>query len=597
MESPFDDDILHNLHEFAPMNSVSVLSDSNSGATSCMSNGGTFSQETSPPFVKALTRLSENLESVFETSEFSDAVIVASDTREIPIHRCILSARSVFFKNLFSSGTVKGNDGKFILKDVATDFKLGFDSVNLVLAYLYSGKVKTLPVDVCVCVDEECLHVGCRPVVDFMVEVLYASFTFQISELVTLFQRRLLDILKNVEVDYILVILSVAKMCGRACEKLAMACVEIVVPSDVDLVTLEKALPPCAVKQITERRTMEIGSPDSKTNDFPDKHARTMFKALDMDDIELVGMLLKEGKTSLDEANALHYAVAYCDAKTTKELLEMGLADVNLTNQRGYTVLHVAAMRREPEIIASIITKGARLSDVAPCGRKALQILKRLTKLVDYQRCIEEGKDAPKDRLCIEILEQAETEAPLVGDASYSLAKAGEDHRQKWSDLEDRVAMARLLFPKEAQVAMHIAKVDGTKEFPLTANCGSLPGHRIALSNLNEAPFMIEDAHLKRITALLKTVEFGRRFFPRCSEALDKIVDDRDLIDLAYLGNDIDNPERQLRKRRYKEIIEDFKITFSQDKVDFEKSKANSPSSSIKGLSQTNGKVKSRKRT
>ncbi|XP_026449306.1 BTB/POZ domain and ankyrin repeat-containing protein NPR1-like [Papaver somniferum] len=595
MESPFNDIFIHNLHEFAPMNSVSVLSDSNSGATSCMSNEGTFSQETAPPFVTALTRLSENLESVFETSQFSDAVIVASDTREIPIHRCILSGRSVFFKNLFSS--VKGNDGKVVLKDVAKDFKLGFDSLNLVLAYLYSGKVKTLPVDVCVCVDEECLHVGCRPVVDFMVEVLYASFTFQISELVTLFQRRLLDIIKKVGVDDILVILSVANLCGRACEKLAMACIEIVVPSDVDLVTLEKALPPCAVKQIMDKRILGSGSPDSKTNDFPDKHARTMFKALDSDDVELVGLLLKGGKTSLDEANALHYAVAYCDAKITKELLEMGIADVNLRNQRGYTVLHVAAMRREPEIIASIITKGARLNDVAPRGRKALQILKRLTKLVEYQRCIEKGENAPKDRLCIEILEQAETEAPLVGDASYSLATAGEDHRQKWSDLENRVAMARLLFPKEAQVAMHIAKVDGTKEFPLTVNCGSLPGHRIALSNLNEAPFMMEDAHHKRITALLKTVEFGKRFFPRCSKALDKIVDDEDLIDLAYLGNDMENPESQLRKRRYIEIVEDLKISFRQDKVDLEKSRANSPSSSTKGLSQTNGKVKFRKRT
>ncbi|KAI3927692.1 hypothetical protein MKX01_029287 [Papaver californicum] len=566
------------------MNSVSALSDSNSGGSSCMSNAGTFSLENSPPYVTALTRLSENLGSVFEASEFSDAAIVASDSREIQIHRCILSGRSVFFKKLFSSGTVKGNDGKVILKDLAKDFKLGFDSLNLVLAYLYSGKVKTLPVDVCVCVDEECLHVGCRPVVDFMVEVLYASFTFQISELVTLFQRRLLDILEKVEVDDVLVILSVANMCGRACERLVAACIDIVVVSDVDLVTLEKALPHCVVKQIMDRR-MDIGVPDSKTNDLPDKHARTMFKALDSDDFELVGMLLKEGKTSLDEANALHYAVAYCDAKTTKELLEMGLADVNLKNQRGYTVLHVAAMRKEPEIIASIITKGARSSDVAPCGRKALQILKRLTKLVDYQRCIERGKDAPKDRLCIEILEQAETKAPLVGDASYSLAAAREDHRQKWSNLEDRVALARLLFPKEAQVAMHIAKVDGTKEFPLTANCGSLPGYRIAFSKLNEASFIIEDAHLKRITALLKTgnlylffcwtVEFGRRFFPRCSEALDKIVDAKDLIDLAYLGNDIDNPERQLRKRRYKEIQEEFKKTFSQDKVEYEKCRAN----------------------
>ncbi|RZC51832.1 hypothetical protein C5167_020254 [Papaver somniferum] len=105
----------------------------------------------------------------------------------------------------------------------------------------------------------------------------------------------------------------------------------------------------------------------------------------------------------------------------------------------------------------------------------------------------------------------------------------GDDLGMKLLFLENRVAMARLLFPKEAQVAMHIAKVDDTKEFPLTTNCGSFPGHRIAFSNLNEAPFIIEDAHHKRITALLKTVEFGRRFFPRCSKALDKIVDDKDL--------------------------------------------------------------------
>ncbi|MCL7050735.1 hypothetical protein MKW94_026177 [Papaver nudicaule] len=351
MEFPFHN-ILHSSHEFsaAAMNSFSVLSESNSGGSSCMSNAEAISQEnSSTPDVTALKRLSENLESVFGTSEFSDAAIVASDGREIPIHRFILSGRSVFFKNLLS----------------------------------------------------------------------------------------------------------------------------------------------------------------------------------------------------------------------------------------------------KPEIIASIITKGARTSDAAPGGRNALQILKRLTKLVDYQRCIQRGKDAPKDRLCIEILEQAETKAPLVGDASFSLATAGEDHRQKWSDLENRVAMARLLFPKEAQVAMHIAKVDGTKEFPLTANCGALPGHRIAFSNLNEAPFVMEDAHLQRIIALTKTVEFGRRFFPRCSEALDKIVDDEDLIDLANFGNDID-PKRQLRKRRYQEFLEEFKTTFSQDKEEFEKSRA---SSSTKGLSRTNAKMKSRNRT
>ncbi|KAF3777741.1 Regulatory protein [Nymphaea thermarum] len=54
---------------------------------------------------------------------------------------------------------------------------------------------------------------------------------------------------------------------------------------------------------------------------------------------------------TLDNAHALHYAIAYCDSKTTTELLDIELADVNLRNLRGYTGLHVAALRTEPKII------------------------------------------------------------------------------------------------------------------------------------------------------------------------------------------------------------------------------------------------------
>jgi regulatory protein NPR1 len=42
--------------------------------------------------------------------------------------------------------------------------------------------VKSLYAVVDFMVEEDCLHEACRPIVDFMVEVLYASFTFQISE-------------------------------------------------------------------------------------------------------------------------------------------------------------------------------------------------------------------------------------------------------------------------------------------------------------------------------------------------------------------------------------------------------------------------------
>lgn len=149
-------------------------------------------------------------------------------------------------------------------------------------------------------------------------------------------------------------------------------------------------------------------------------------------------MLLKESHTNLDDAYALHYAVAYCDAKTTTELLDIGLANVNHRNSRGYTVLHVAAMRKEPKIIVSLLTKGARPSDLTLDGRKALEISKRLTKAADYFTTTEEGKASPVEQFCIEILEQAESRNPLLGEASPSLAMAGDDLRTKLQYLENK---------------------------------------------------------------------------------------------------------------------------------------------------------------
>ncbi|KAG5547192.1 hypothetical protein RHGRI_013010 [Rhododendron griersonianum] len=137
------------------------------------------------PEIAALRRLSENFDSALN-SDFADAVIAAACGREIPIHRCILSARSPFFKNIFS-GTEGGV--KLELKDLARDFEVSFHALVTVLVFLYSGRVRSLrPDGVCVCVDDECEHVACRPAVDFAVEVLYASFVFEIPELVALYQ-------------------------------------------------------------------------------------------------------------------------------------------------------------------------------------------------------------------------------------------------------------------------------------------------------------------------------------------------------------------------------------------------------------------------
>ncbi|CAH9143380.1 unnamed protein product [Cuscuta epithymum] len=232
-------------------------------------------------------------------------------------------------------------------------------------------------------------------------------------------------------------VFSVANTCGIRCEALMSSCMDIIVKSDIDTITLEKALPCQIVKQITDSRT-KLGLQVPGSNRFHDKHVKRIYRALDSDDVELVRMLLKEGHTNLDDAYALHYAVAYCDAKTTSELLDLSIADVNHRNLRGYTVLHVAAIRKDPKIVVSLLTKGARPSDLTSDGRKALQIAKRLTRAMDYKKPVEQGKTTPKNRLCIEILEQAERRDPLLGEASESLAMAGDDLRMKLLYLENR---------------------------------------------------------------------------------------------------------------------------------------------------------------
>ncbi|KAK9697243.1 hypothetical protein RND81_08G024400 [Saponaria officinalis] len=595
---------------------ATVFSDSNEFTTTTTTTNSdiAFSSDTTAVTTTdaaVLRRLSDNLDSILDNSfdlEFSyaDATISCSTTnRTVGVHRCILAARSAFFKSLFAAKARDKRDHrvankekdrdkskdkervvKVELKELTSGFDVGFDSLVAVLAYLYSGKVRALPKGVCVCVDDECPHVACHPALDYLVEVLYLSHTFQIAELVDLFQGHLLEILDKVELDDLLLVLYVADTCGNTCEKLLGRCVDIMVRSNVDVTTLEKFLPQHIVKQIIDTRK-EFGLTGPDYVDGPDKHVKRIHRALESDDVELVRMLLKEGHTTLDDAFALHFAVAHCDAKTTTELLELGSADVNIRNQRGYTVLHVAAMRKEPKIIVSLLTKGAQPSEVTLDNRKALQIAKRLTKAADFLKSTEEGKSAPKDRLCIEILEQAEIREPLLGEGAVSLAKAGDDLRMKLLYLENRVALARLLFPMEAKVAMDIAQVDGTSEFTLSKDMAEARRKSV---DLNEAPFILKNEHLQRMNALSKTVELGKRFFPRCSDVLNKIMDAEDLSQLAYLGNDTPE-ERSRKRRRYVELQDALTRAFTEDKEEFDRSTLSSSSSSIPPIGNPHGRM------
>ena len=168
---------------------------SNNSSTCCIvaaTNTETLalSEPLNTPDVAALQLLSKNLESLFESTDsdsfYSDAKIALSSGREVPVHRCILSARSSVFKTVFSGLNERG--AKFELKELARDYEIGYDSLVAVLAYFYTGRVRPLPKGVCLCVDDDCSHVSCRPAVDFIAEVLYAACTFQVSELFALYQ-------------------------------------------------------------------------------------------------------------------------------------------------------------------------------------------------------------------------------------------------------------------------------------------------------------------------------------------------------------------------------------------------------------------------
>ncbi|KAG5382725.1 hypothetical protein IGI04_034195 [Brassica rapa subsp. trilocularis] len=423
------------------------------------------------PDASALRLLSNSLESVFDSPEsfYSDAKLVLSGGREVSFHRVLLAARSPFFRNALTTAVVK-----LELKEIAKDHVVGVDSVVAVLAYIYSGRVKPPPKGVSECADENCCHVSCRPAVDFMVEVLYLASVFEIRELATLYQRHLLDVVdKVVVIEDTLLVLKLSSICGETCKKLTDRCLEIIVKSDLDLVTLDKSFPQHIVKEIVKLRN-DLGFEVPEL----EKHVLNIYKALDSDDVELVKMLLTEGHTNLDDACALHFAVKYCDVKTANDLLDLEIADVNLRNPRGYTVLHVAAMRKEPDLILSLLTKGSRASETCLEGRTALLIAKQVTMAAEYNNLAEQCKPSLKGRICVEILEQADKGDPFPRDVSPSLAMADHELKMRLLDLENRgVELGKRFFPRCSAVLDQIMDCDDLTQ--LACGEGDTPEKRL----------------------------------------------------------------------------------------------------------------------
>ncbi|KAL2467446.1 Regulatory protein NPR3 [Abeliophyllum distichum] len=332
-----------------------------------------------------LSKLSSSLEQLLcdSGSDFSDADIVV-EGNIVGVHRCILAARSKFFYDRFGKdkGSIaKESKPKYFMTDLLPYGQVGHEAFLIFLSYLYTGKLRSSPPDVSTCVDNICAHDACRPAINFAVELMYASTIFEVSELVSLFQRRLLNLVSKSIVEDVIPVLLVAFHCQLP--QLLAQCVHKVARSDLETISIETELP---YKVAEDIRLLRLHYQAENENNLVtldplhEKRIKRIHKALDSDDVELVRLLLTESDITLDEAYALHYAVAYCDPKIVSEVLSLGLADVNLRNRRGYTVLHVAAMRKEPSIIVSLLTKGASASEMTLEGQSAVSICRRLTR-------------------------------------------------------------------------------------------------------------------------------------------------------------------------------------------------------------------------
>lgn len=242
-------------------------------------------------------------------------------------------------------------------------------------------------------------------------------------------------------------ILTVAFHCQSS--QLVTQCIDRVARSDLDQISIDKELPhelSGKVKLLRQNPQQDLENDTSALDALSLKRITRIHRALDSDDVELVKLLLNESDITLDEAHALHYAAAYCDPKVVSEVLSLGLANVNLRNSRGYTVLHIAAMRKEASIIVSLLTKGACASDVTFDGQSAVSICRRLTRPKDYHAKTEQGKETNNDRICIDVLEREMRRNPLAGESGISSHAMADDLHMKLLYLENRGTMSWMIF-------------------------------------------------------------------------------------------------------------------------------------------------------
>lgn len=127
---------------------------------------------------------------------FSD-VTFNVEGRLLHAHRCILAARSLFFRKFFCGGVDGASSAAGLLSlsspnsHVIAVNSVGYDVFFLLLQFLYSGQVSILPhkhEPRPNCADRGCWHTHCSSAVDLTLDTLAAARSFGVDQLLLLTQ-------------------------------------------------------------------------------------------------------------------------------------------------------------------------------------------------------------------------------------------------------------------------------------------------------------------------------------------------------------------------------------------------------------------------
>ncbi|XP_039010832.1 BTB/POZ domain and ankyrin repeat-containing protein NOOT1-like isoform X2 [Hibiscus syriacus] len=378
-------------------------------------------------FLKSLSLDYLNL--LINGQAFSDATFMV-EGRLVHAHRCILAARSVFFRKFFC-----GHDPPSGLDPVGSRMSsggapvgsrpgvipvnsVGYEVFLLLLQFLYSGQVSIVPQKHEPrpnCSERACWHTHCTSAVNLALDTLAAARYFGVEQLALLTQKQLTNMVEKASIEDVMKVLIASRK--QDMHQLWTTCSHLVAKSGLPPDVLAKHLPIDVVAKIEELRLKSslarrslIPHHHELVADLEDQKIRRMRRALNSSDVELVKLMVMGEGLNLDEALALHYAVENCSREVVKTLLELGASEVNYpAGPAGKTPLHIAAEMVSPDMVAVLLDHHADPNVRTVDGVTPLDILRTLTSDFLFKGAVPglTHIEPNKLRLCLELVQSA----------------------------------------------------------------------------------------------------------------------------------------------------------------------------------------------